>query len=324
MRLRTCRFNQIEFLDTTGSLERRWAWKGGELNFFHFPVSGEPILFLHGVTRRWQTFTTVPNILRSGWGTYALDFPGHGSSKASLVNYYVREYSAVAGEFLESVISRPAVLYGHSLGAMVAVLVTGQIPQLATALILEDPPFHTMGNRLKGTHHYQYFASLRELIRPRSEMSELTRQLSAMNVADPASGSRVPLAALRDAASIRFTASCLMKLDPAVLDPILAGDWLNGYEVRQNLAAVRCPTLLLQADPKHGGMLSDEDAQLAESMISDCTLVRVPGCGHLIHGLQPNEASRFTLTFLAFSTLSRIPKYVDRFQHNCHSQRPTH
>ena len=280
-------------------MERGWTWNGAELNFFHFPASDGPILFLHGVTRRWQTFMTVPGILRSGWETYALDFPGHGSSNARLLNYYVRDYAAATAAFLESVISRPVILYGHSLGAMVAVLVAGQIPQLASALILEDPPFHTMGNRLEGTHHYQYFASLRELIRQRSQMSVLKAQLSAMKVADPASGSQVPLATLRDAASIRFTASCLMKLDPAVLDPIVAGDWLNGYDVRQNLAAVGCPTLLLQADPKHGGMLSEEDAQLAESIISDCTRVRVSGCGHLIHGLQPNEANRFILTFLA-------------------------
>ncbi len=90
-----------------------------------------------------------------------------------------------------------------------------------------------------------------------------------------------------------------MALDPAVLDPIVAGNWLDGYDVRETLAGIPCPTLLLQADPQRGGMLSEEDAQLAESLISDCWRVKIPGCGHLIHGLQPEESTRYTLPFLA-------------------------
>ena len=125
------------------------------------------------------------------------------------------------------------------------------------------------------------------------------KQLSAMIVAEPGSGAEVPLKTIRDPASIRFTAGCLMDLDPAVLDPVVAGKWLDGYDVRETLAGIACPTLLLQADPQRGGMLSEEDAQLAESLISDCARVRIPGCGHLIHELQPAESTRYTLPFLA-------------------------
>ena len=131
----------------------------------------------------------------------------------------------------------------------------------------------------------------------------MLKQLSAMTVTEPASGAEVPLKTIRDLASIRFTAGRLMALDPAVLDPIVAGNWLDGYDVRETLTGIARPTLLLEADPQCGGMLSEEDAQLAESLIADCARVQIPGCGHLIHGLQQAESTRFTLPFLA--SLSR-------------------
>ena len=42
-------------------------------------------------------------------------------------------------EFLEKHVGRPAVVVGHSLGAMCAALVAGRVPEQVRALVLEDP-----------------------------------------------------------------------------------------------------------------------------------------------------------------------------------------
>ncbi len=107
-----------------------------------------------------------------------------------MFTYFVRDYAIAAGAFMESVIRRPVILYGHSLGAMVAALVGSRIPRLTIAMILEDPPFHTMGNRLEGSYHHRYFASLQDLVRRRSEESLMFKQLSAMTVTEPEFGRR--------------------------------------------------------------------------------------------------------------------------------------
>ena len=144
----------------------------------------------------------IPNLLRGERETFALDFPGHGGSTTRMFTYFVRDYAIAVGAFIESVVRRPVILYGHSLGAMVAALVGSRIPRLTTAMILEDPPFHTMGNRLEGSYHHRYFASLQDLVRRRSEESLMFKQLSAMMVTEPGSGAEVPLKTIRELRSL--------------------------------------------------------------------------------------------------------------------------
>ena len=56
-----------------------------------------------------------------------------------------------------------------------------------------------------------------------------------------------------------------------------------GAMVAATVSQVTCPALLLQADHTAGGMLTDEDAAEAERLMSDCSRVRLPKVGHLIH-----------------------------------------
>jgi pimeloyl-ACP methyl ester carboxylesterase len=75
-------------------------------------------------------------------------------------------------------------------------------------------------------------------------------------------------------------------LDPEMLAAVLAGPeaMLAGYEPRVLLPAIECPVLLLQADPAQGSALPESDVQLAERLVRDCTVVRVSGVGHPLHG----------------------------------------
>ena len=75
------------------------------------------------------------------------------------------------------------------------------------------------------------------------------------------SGGFKRLGDLRDRASLAWSAQCLSQLDPEVLTPVIEGRWLDGYDFPDALSRVRCPTLLLQADPSAGGALTDADAE---------------------------------------------------------------
>ena len=93
-------------------------------------------------------------------------------------------------------------------------------------------------------------------------------------------------------------ASCLAQIDPDVLTPIIEARWLTGYDWEATLKAIHCPTLVLQADTAAGGMLMDADARRAQELIADCTLVRFPQVGHLIHWMSTQELLRHTSCFL--------------------------
>ena len=111
-------------------------------------------------------------------------------------------------------------------------------------------------------------------------------------------GTSIRLDAVRDASQIRLGARFLMDLDPAVLDPVVEGRWLEGYDVEDVLSRVQCPVLLLAGDQSCGAMLTLEDAAACGRLISDCTRVDFQGAGHLLHWQRTDEVLRHVAAFL--------------------------
>jgi len=101
-----------------------------------------------------------------------------------------------------------------------------------------------------------------------------------------------------DEASLRQSAKCLSVTDAEVLTPIIEGRWFNDHKEAAIWGEVQCPTLLLQADSKAGGALTDEDAQRIEFTICRCTRIQLEGAGHLIHWVQPQRVIRLLSEFV--------------------------
>jgi pimeloyl-ACP methyl ester carboxylesterase len=181
---------------------------------------------------------------------------------------------------------------------MVAAAVAAKLPDRVRGIILEDPPFHTMGNRIAGSAWQAQFTGMREAARKRGSVEEITDALADIRL--PASGGGFKrLGDLRDRASLAWSAQCLSQLDPEVLTPVIEGRWLDGYDFPDALSRVRCPTLLFQADPSAGGALTDADAESLKSIISTCQQVRFPGCGHNLHRDHPESVLRAFADFAA-------------------------
>ena len=229
------------------------------------------------------------------WQVFAYDHRGHGQSGRA-ERYLTVDYVPDAVQFLREEIQRPTVVYGHSLGAMVAAAVAAEVPELVRAIILEDPPFHTMGERIENYVMYPYFVALEKLASNGMSLSQLVAALGAIEI-NTANG-KTALRHVRDASALRFTAKCLQQLDPDVMTPIATSHWLNGYDLTTIASRIQCPVLLMQADTNVGGMLMDEDAALIEQLVADVTRVKVSGIGHQIHTAAPEVALRLALGFL--------------------------
>ena len=272
------------------------------LNVMTGPASGAPLWMFHGVIRRWQTFLPILPLLASRWQVYGLDFPGHGKSSRSPGNYLVADYISAAAAALRQAADQPVILYGHSLGAMVAAGVAAVVPEKVRAVFLEDPPLDTLGRRIAQTAWQSYFAGLHTLAQAAAAEHpterEVAKRLAQLEVVNPITGQRQPLAATRDAVSLRFLASCLLQMDPDVLAPVAAGNWLESYNWRSAAKYIAAPVLLLQADDAAGGMLADADARQFVEAAGDCLLIKFAGAPHNLHIARTQEVFNLVAQFL--------------------------
>lgn len=269
-----------------------------KLNYAISPETGDPLILLHGVTRRWQSFLPLIGPLGVHRQLIALDSRGHGLSSRPESGYLVRDYAADIIAFTKDR-NQPLAIYGHSLGALVAAAVAAELPELVTAVILEDPPFNTMNENISATTFHSFFKAMQTFAGDQRTINEIARDLSEVRLHNPENGAEIRLGDVRDGVSLRFTASCLQQLDPAVLLPIVEGRWLEGYETESVFRQLSCPALLIQADSTAGGMLPDNDAAQLEAWPESLTRIKVPGVGHLVHWSATQQVVNQVLGFLA-------------------------
>jgi pimeloyl-ACP methyl ester carboxylesterase len=197
---------------------------------------------------------------------------------------------------LLSWLGRPAVVFGHSLGALVAAGTAAARPELVQAVIMEDPPSSGFLAGLAVTPYHATFVAMRQLAGSHRDVGVVARELGATLVPSPRGP--VPLSTLRDGCSLRFIARCLADVDGEVFTPILEGEWLTGYDERAIWRGITCPALLLRGDSAAGGMLPAIDADGMSTFMSELTRIDFPGVGHLIHALATELATRHVLNFL--------------------------
>ena len=254
-----------------------------------------PLLLLHGVSRRRATFSPLLPWLLPRFRVHAYDHRGHGASGRG-AGYAVRDYAADGVRVVDA-IGRP-VLYGHSLGALVAILVAAARPDSVAGIVLEDPPGPSFLSAIDRGPYAAVFSLYRAHAGSSLSVADLARVLGAAPIPGAPGMPATTFGATRDPANVRFTASCLKDLDPATMDPLLANAWLEGIDWEATLRRVSCPVLILRADPAHGGMLPEGDFRTLRESLADATPIDLPGIGHNAIGQQPDLLPRLVIPFL--------------------------
>ncbi|MFM8252961.1 MAG: alpha/beta fold hydrolase [Planctomycetota bacterium] len=262
------------------------------------PGNGPPLVLLHGVLRRGSDFVPLFPHLLTRWQVLALDQRGHGNSARVSGRYLVTDYVSDVVEWIRGTFREPVAIYGHSLGAMVALGAAAELGTDCRAVLLEDPPFETMGNQIAATPFLSQFQGLTKIVRPGRSVEELVPELARMPITIPKQGVTIPFGQLRDSVALRFMASCLQHVDRDVLAPIVAGRWLDGYDWQMLAQRLRCPALLLQADGDAGGMLTDADTRAFAELAQGSHIARLPQIGHQMHWQATESVLRIVLAFL--------------------------
>jgi pimeloyl-ACP methyl ester carboxylesterase len=126
-------------------------------------------------------FLPVVPALLVRYHTYALDLCGHGLSSRAPGAYFISKDAEAVIAFLRNSVSEPAVLLGHSLGAIVSILVAAEAPQLVRPVVLEDPPLAELSDdKASIARAHQYFRALRDMMIKETPMGDQRVELTSI------------------------------------------------------------------------------------------------------------------------------------------------
>jgi pimeloyl-ACP methyl ester carboxylesterase len=197
--------------------------------------------------------------------------------------YRLTDYADDVIAFLERQ-SGPAGIFGHSLGAQVAIVAAAQRPDLFRALAIGDTPLSASTLRAVVLREPRTLVTWRDLAASDLGHDEIERALRDMRVDFEGSSGRAEDLMAKNSPWFSFMAGCLRDLDPTMLDAVLEFDEMHaGFEAESLLPDISCPVLVVQADPAHGGALSDADVAIARTLLRDVRVARIDGVGHSLY-----------------------------------------
>ena len=265
--------------------EERWSEaRGVRLRWFE-GGSGPTLMLIHGYGGAASNWTLVAPPLLERYRVIVPDLPGHGGSSAlpgppERIDPYAERMAALLGE--------PAVLVGHSLGAVVALRLAVRRPGLVRGLLLAGAA--GIGSSTRAAERTLMFVSV---VQPGKRIARLWRPF-AQN------------AFLRNVAFARVSVVDPRGLDPRAAAGFLAGsalhtdirsagDALVRTDPRFDLEHVTAPALVL-----HGA----RDVQVPmRDAFEYARRLRAPvrviaDCGHLLIGERPEAVVDAVFAFL--------------------------
>lgn len=110
-----------------------------------------PVVFIHGVGLRAESWYQQVSAFEDRYRCYVIDMPGHGESDL-LPNptLTLEDFAAALKTFIDNVVGAPAIIVGHSLGAMTALQTAVSYPEVVRGVAafnaIYDRPDHAAQN----------------------------------------------------------------------------------------------------------------------------------------------------------------------------------
>lgn len=110
-----------------------------------------PIVFIHGVGLRAESWYQQVAAFKNRYRCYVIDMPGHGESDLlTSPTLMLEDFAKAIKTFITNVIGEPAIIVGHSLGAMTALQTAVSYPEVVRGIgafnAIYDRPDHAAQN----------------------------------------------------------------------------------------------------------------------------------------------------------------------------------
>ena len=94
-----------------------------------------PVVFVHGVGLRAESWYQQIAAFSDRYRCYAIDMPGHGESDLLPISTLTLEdFAAALINFIQNIVGEPAIIVGHSLGAMTALQTAVSYPEMVRGI----------------------------------------------------------------------------------------------------------------------------------------------------------------------------------------------
>ncbi|MCB8960789.1 MAG: alpha/beta hydrolase [Ardenticatenales bacterium] len=236
---------------------------GVALHYWRTGNGDKPALVLqHGFSDNALCWLQTALDLEEQYDILMADARGHGQSERIQPGKAVDMAADLAGLIKALELENP-IVGGHSMGAMITYEIGVRFPEIARALLLEDPPWFVppTGAPVEPPAEHPMAPWVDTCVN-----TPLDQLIADTRVEHPNWPEWV----------INTWCPAKKELDPNILSilSIRGTDWLD------NVAKIDVPALLVTADPERGGIVTPEVAARVGELNPGCTIVHIPGTGH--------------------------------------------
>ena len=240
--------------------------------------TGEAIIFLHGYSDSWFSFSRVLPLLSPVYHAFALTERGHGDSDKPECCYTLDDFAADVDAFIDAIGIEEATLVGHSGGTLIAPRVALSYPQRVSRLVL-------IGSAIMGANN-EVMLGLGEEVRALEDPvpPEFAQEFQESTIHHP-----VPEEFLSTAVSES------LKLPARVWRDYMEGGILRPDHTAR-LGEINAPTLIVWGE--QDAFFPREEQDRLASTIPNATLKVYPEIGHAVHWERPEQVVRDMEAFI--------------------------
>ena len=267
----------ISFCETSAWQAGTVAVTGGRLAYHRTGGGGPTLVLSHGLTDNGLCWNRFARAIAGEYDIVMLDARGHGASSRMSIGAPHDPGRDIA-EAIDRLGLKSPIVMGHSVGARATADFAGANPDVATCIVLEDPPLlppadktDLQARREKYRRHIAYLQAL-----PDAEISAFGRAQSP------------------DWHDEEFAAWVQGKRQ---VDPEAMPDYVITWQ--ESLAAIRTPTLLIYGESERGGLVTVDIAERAMQINPWIRAICIEGAGH---NVRRENFERFLSVVRAFLT----------------------
>lgn len=245
-------------------------------------VPGEaPILLIHASLYRSEDWENIFPRLATRYRVVSYDQRGHGRSERAS-SYELRAFVDDALRVLREVVKAPAVVIGHSLGAIAALIAAAEAPDLVRALVLEDPPL-----KYGPPWERERYQGLRDALDMREDPKAFLKAVEKRPLPSPGPHGERTYGEMRGFYAADRVATYFKDIDPAFLDWRMSTTDPSAPLIAAAVPKVKAPILVVTGEVRLGAAFDDNAEFTLKRQIKDFAVKRFPGHGHVVHGFRP-------------------------------------